>query len=134
MNLGEEFGTLLFFCLFELLGGAGVGAGLRGVLRRSPSPGCFFLILGSGFGGIPLLVGAPVLLSGDSPSLYFVQVFVFVLAAVVVAFMPDELMDKNTSSSFSAAAVGGVMAMIGAGLLAVTWHEGLGPGMIIGGV
>ena len=127
MESGEAFSTFLFLSIFEVLGGAAIGAFVRTLLRREP-PGItiFFLIWGAGFGGIPLLMGAIMLLTGDRPGLFFAQLFVFVMSIVLVALMPSELFDKDADGNMPTAIVGAVLIVFGAAIVLLTLQDGIG--------
>jgi hypothetical protein len=133
MESGEAFSTFLFLCIFEVLGGAAVGAFVRTLLRREP-PGAsiFFLIWGAGFGGIPLLVGGVMLLTSERPALFFAQLFVFVMSIVLVALMPSELFDKDADGNLPTAIVGAVMIMFGAAMVLLTLQDGVGWVTVLG--
>ncbi|MBI4674859.1 MAG: hypothetical protein HY741_24730 [Chloroflexi bacterium] len=134
MNGSEAFSTFLFLCVFVVLGSAAIGAFVRTLLRReAPGVGIFFLIWGSGFGGIPLLMGGAILLPSERPALFYALVFVFVMAIMLVALMPSELFQKDASGNFPTAIVGAILAMFGAAVLILTWREGLGIGLLFGG-
>lgn len=134
MEFGESFGMLLFFGLFEIIGGAAVGAGLRSAWRRDAS-GLFFLIWGAGFGGIPLLIGGVTFLSQGEPIYFYAQLFVFVLAIVTVALLPDDLLDPNRQpNSEEGRAIGGaIMTMLGGTVVLLTMQGGLSLPLLIGG-
>ena len=133
MDSGEAFSSFLFLCVFEVLGGAAVGAFVRTLLRReAPGISIFFLIWGLGFGGIPLLIGAATLTTSDRPSLFLAQVFVFVMAIVLVALMPSEVFDKDANGNLPSAIVGAVLAMFGASVLLLTLQDGINIGTLIG--
>lgn len=133
MNGSEAFSTFLFFCVFVVLGAAAIGAFVRARLRREPlGAELFFLIWGSGFGGIPLLIAGGILLTSERPSLFFALLFVFVMTIVVVAVMPPELLDKDELGNFPSAITGAVLAMFGASILLLTWRDGLGAGLVLG--
>jgi len=134
MTITDQFGILVFLCIFEILGGAGLGVGLRNVLRRSPDPtGCFFLIWGAGFAGIPLLMGALTFLPSDKPVYFVAQAFVFLTAVLVAALTPETLFqDSKDGSLFGLAVAGGVMALIGGAVVLVTWKEGINLGLLVG--
>ena len=133
MDSGEAFSTFLFLCVFEVLGGAAIGAFVRTLLRREP-PGItiFFLLWGAGFGGIPLIIGGAQLLTSDRPALFYAQIFVFVMAIVLVALMPSEVFDKDANGNLPSAIVGAVLTMFGASVLLLTLASGLGIGTLIG--
>jgi uncharacterized membrane protein len=133
MNSGEAFSMFLFLCVFEILGGAAIGAFVRTLLRHEP-PGIsiFFLIWGCGFAGIPLLLGGFTFLNSDRPALFYALVFVTTMAIVLAALMPSELFSKDANGNFPNAIVGAVLAMFGAAFLLLTWREGLSFGLLIG--
>lgn len=133
MSGGEAFSTFLFLCVFVVLGGGAIGAFVRTLLhRQAPGLSLFFLIWGSGFAGIPLLIGGIELLNSDRPGLFLAQLFVFAASILLVALAPSELFEKDASSNFPTAIVGAVLAMFGAAVLLLTWREGLGVGSLIG--
>ncbi len=133
MESGEAFAALLFFCVFEVLGGGAIGTYVRTLLRREP-PGAtiFFLIWGAGFGGIPLLVGGATLLTSERPILFFAQLFVFVMAIVLVALMPSEAFAQDAGNSLPTALVGATLSMFGAALVLLTLQDGIGVATWIG--
>lgn len=135
MDSGEAFSTFLFLSIFEVLGGAAIGAFVRTLLRREP-PGLtiFFLIWGAGFGGIPLLMGSFMLLTSDRPGLFFAQLFVFVMAIVLVALMPSEVYDKDADGNMPTAIVGAVLIMFGASIVVLTLSNGIGIGTLLGAI
>lgn len=134
MELNESFGTLLFFAVFEILGGAGVGAGLRSVWRRDAS-GLFFLIWGAGFGGIPLIIGAVTFISQGEPIYFYAQLFLFVLAVVIVALVPDDLFAANRQPDRAEGpAIGGaIMTMLGGTVVLLTLQGGVSIPLLLGG-
>lgn len=133
MSGGEAFSTFLFLCVFVVLGGAAIGVFVRTLLhRQAPGVSIFFLIWGSGFAGIPLLIGGIQLLNSDRPTLFWAQLFIFAASIVLVALAPSELFEKDGSRNFPLAVVGAILAMMGAAVLLLTWREGLGFGLLIG--
>ncbi|MDL1895673.1 hypothetical protein FBQ82_05330 [Anaerolineae bacterium CFX7] len=133
MASGEAFAALLFFCVFEVLGGGAVGTFVRSLLRREPAGvASFFLIWGAGFGGIPLFVGGALLLTSERPILFFVQAFVFVMAIVLVALMPPDLFDQDAGNSVPKALVGAILCMFGAALVLLTLQDGVGVVTLVG--
>jgi hypothetical protein len=133
MDLDDALSVLIFLCIFEVIGGAAVGTGLRGFLRLSPRvPGCFMMIWGLGFGGIPLLIGGGTMLMGGNPAFFYAQAFVFLSAVVIVALLPQELLETNQQGKYQAAIVGAIMFVIGAALLVLLWGDADTP-VILGG-
>lgn len=134
MELNEMFGMLLFFALFEIIGGAALGAGLRKLWRRDGS-GLFFLVWGAGFGGIPLIIGGATFLTEGKPIYFYAQLFAFVLAMVTVALLPDDLLEANREpNSAEGGAIGGaIMTMLGATVVLLTMQGGLSIPLLLGG-
>lgn len=134
MEWNESFGMLVFFAIFEILGGAAVGAGLRSVWRRNAS-GLFFLIWGAGFGGIPLIIGGATFLSQGELMYFYAQLFVFVLAVVVVALVPDDLFerDRQLDRAEGFAIGGAIMTMVGGMVMVLTLQGGVSLPLLIGG-
>jgi hypothetical protein len=135
MDLNDEFGMLLFFSIFEVLGGGALGFALRGILRRDFS-GCFFLIWGAGFAGIPLVIGAATFLSEGQATYFYAQLFVFLAAMLTVALLPSDLFQGMGESGGVGigAVVGAVMAMVGGAIILLNLKEGFGFPMILGGI
>jgi hypothetical protein len=134
MDSGEAFSSFLFFCIFVILGAGAIGAFVRARLQRQPiGTEFFFLIWGSGFGGIPLLIAGPTLLTSERPSLFYALLFVFVATIVLVALMPSELFDKDANGNFPSAIAGAVLIMFGASLFLLTMRDELWVGLVFGG-
>ncbi len=129
------FEMLLFFGLFEVLGGAAVGAGLRGLLRRNLTT-TFFLIWGAGFGGIPLIIGAVNFLSSGQPALFYAQLFLFVAPIVTVMFLPEDFMQSGRigRGSEGGAIASAIMAMIGGTVVLLNLNDGNLFILLIGGI
>lgn len=130
MELNETFGMMLFFSLFAVLGGAGVGAGLRQLLRRNMS-GLFFLVWGAGFGGIPLVIGAATFLPQAKPIYFYTQLFMFIMPMIVVTLLPDEPLDA--SRDLGVAIGGAIMIMLGGMIILFTMQNGVGIFLVAGG-
>jgi hypothetical protein len=135
MELNDLFGMLVFFCLFEVLGGGALGFAVRGIAQRDFSS-LFFLIWGSGFGGIPLVIGAVNFLGAGEPSYFYAQVFVFVAAIVTVALLPRDLFqgDGDTTGAAGGVVVGAIMLMIGSVVVLLSFGNGIGLPLVIGAV
>jgi hypothetical protein len=133
-DLEGAFELLLFFSLFEVIGGAALGAGLRSLLRRNFA-GVFFLIWGAGFGGIPLLIGAASFLSSGQPIYFYAQVFIFLTPAVTVMLLPDDFMQasRTNNTSEAGAIVGAIMAMVGGAVVLLNLDGGNIIALLIGG-
>lgn len=135
MDLNEPFGMLMFFGIFEVLGGAALGFALRGILRRDFS-GCFFLIWGAGFAGIPLVIGAATFSSEGQPTYFYAQLFVLLVTILIVALLPSDLFQgmSETGGVGGGAIAGALMMMIGGAVILLTLKEGFGLPMILGGI
>ncbi len=134
MNLDEPFGMLVFFSIFEVLGGGALGIGLRGLLKRDFS-GVFFLIWGGGFAGIPLVIGGAAFLAEGAPAFIVAQLFVFLTAVVTVALLPDDLLKGAQVQGAEAGAIfGALVCMVGGIVVALNLRYGIGIGLVIGGV
>ena len=115
--MNNSITQLGFLCIFNLIGGAAIGSVLRSVLRGKFScNSIFFLIWGTGFGGLPLVFGVQEFQKGAS---YFllVQLAVFVTAILVVAFIPEDLLTTLRSPNIFAIAIGGVFLTLGVAML-----------------
>lgn len=135
MESSDAFGMLLFLCIFEIIGGAAVGFALRGLLQRDLS-GCFFLIWGSGFGGIPLVIGGVSFLTSGQPTYFFAQLFVLLATIVTLALLPRDFMETRGDSGGAegAALVGAVMTMVGGAVVLLTMKEGIGVPLLVGAI
>lgn len=135
MDLNSAFGMLMFFGIFEVLGGAALGFALRGILRRDFS-GCFFLIWGGGFAGIPLIIGAATFSSLGQTTYFYAQLFVLVVTILTVALLPSDLFQGMSESGGmgGGAIAGAIMMMIGGAVILLTLKEGIGLALIIGGI
>lgn len=133
--MDSPLGMLLFFAIFEIPGGGGFGAGLRGLLKRQGSQTFFFLIWGAGYGGIPLIIGAAMFLSAGQLLYFVVQLAMFFIPMLFVALVPTELWEPNLEGiSFTPAIVGAVLTLVGGGILVLTLRDGIIVGMIVGGI
>lgn len=131
MDLDEPFGMLLFLCIFEVLGGAALGAAFRSLARRDLS-GLFFLIWGGGFAGIPFLIGAITFLSAQQLVYLYAQTFVLLTVIVTVALLPADFLQGHAAGEGRAVA-GAVLTMIGGAVVLMNLRAGLGLGLLIGG-
>jgi len=131
----DPLSILLFFAVFELLGGAAVGIGLRSLLKHNLAGG-FFLIWGAGFGGIPLFIGAVMFLSSEHPVYFYAQAFIFTAAALAAFFLPDDILQPgpNGNGAYGGAITGAIMAMVGGTVVILNLREGFGIGLVIGGI
>jgi hypothetical protein len=134
MDLEDPFGMLIFLCIFEILGGAALGAALRSLARRDVS-GLFFLIWGGGFAGIPFVIGAVTFLSAHQATYFYAQAFVLLTMIVTVGLLPDDFLQggRETGGAEGGAIVGAVMTMIGGAVVLFNLRGGLGIGLVIGG-
>src|SRR5262245_53734540 len=135
MDLDTPFGMLLFLSIFEALGGGAIGIALRGIVRRDYS-GCFFLIWGAGFGGIPLIIGAASFSAMEAPTYFLAQLFVFFGAMALTALMPTDFMPARgeDSTNQTLALVGAVMAMVGGAIVLLTLRNGVVITLLAGGI
>lgn len=134
MDLDQPLGMLLFLSIFEILGGAAFGAGLRGLIRREPIT-FFFLLWGGGFGGIPFLLGAAEFLASEQPGYFFAQLFIFLTAIVSVALLPADFLELKgkTASAEIGAIIGAVMTMMGGAFVLFNLKQALSFGFVVGG-
>jgi len=136
MDLNDATGMLIFLSIFELLGGGAVGIALRGIVPRDFT-GCFFLIWGSGFGGIPLIIGAATFLSQEQYGYFFAQLFIFFGAMLTMALLPPDLFQSGGGDSFAEggpALIGAVFTIIGGGMVLLSFRAGSGLPLVIGGI
>ncbi len=121
--MNENLFLVGFLCIFHIPGGAALGTVLR-QLRTGQfgSQSYFFIIWGSGFGGIPLLIGAASLLP-SMPLLFALELAVFVGTIVLVAFLPAGLLELFSWSSLGVVVFGALFFIVGAIIFAATWRE-----------
>jgi hypothetical protein len=138
--IGTSEALFLFFFLglFNLIGGAVLGFGLRPLVRRQPQlVSVFFLVWGSGFGGIPLFMGAVFFLSSGLPAYWVGQLLLFFGTAAAIAFASDELIAGLLKPGMIMALIGGGMMLVGAFLVTTNIWSGfsieqlLGAGLLI---
>lgn len=137
MDLEGGLATLVFVCIFELVGGAALGVALRGAFGRTASPtSWFFLAWGGGFAGIPLVIGAALFLGTGQPGLFAAQVFVFLATVFTAALVPDELFQAARTGEQArfliSVIAGGMMTLFGATIILLTFRIGLGLALIAG--
>lgn len=112
--ISENLGILAFLIIFEILGGVGLGVGLRGLVGRASPAATFFIIWGAGFAGIPLIIGATFFLPNGDPVYFVAEAFVLFMAVIVTAFAPDALFqDSKDGSLFGLAVAGGLLVLFG---------------------
>ncbi len=83
-------GILAFFCLFNVIGGAALGNGLRGLLKKTIMPSLFFVIWGGFFGGIPLVMGLAFFATQPFLWPWLIQIAVMGGAAVTTFVWGDQ--------------------------------------------
>lgn len=136
MNLNDPLGMLIFFAIFEIPGGAAVGAAVRGFLHRDFS-GFFFLIWGSGFGGIPMLIGAVSFLTAHQPAYFFAQLFLFFAPLLAVALVPRDLFQGSSvqvQAESNTAFVSVGFIIVGGAIVLLTLRSGISIPLLIGSV
>ncbi|MBI5879138.1 MAG: hypothetical protein HZB53_15935 [Chloroflexi bacterium] len=74
---GENIFPLAFLGVFELIGGAAFGYGLRTMIKDRDPGQLFLLIWGGGFGGIPMVISLFLGLASPTPTLALVGPAVF---------------------------------------------------------
>lgn len=133
MDLDNSLGMLIFFCIFEILGGAALGAAFRSLARRD-AMGLFFLIWGAGFAGIPLLIGAVTFLAARQATYFYAQAFVLGAIIVMVGLMPTGSVQGRgaVSGAEGGAIAGAILTMIGGAILLFNLRGGLGFGLVLG--
>lgn len=134
--MDEPLGMLLFFALFEILGGAALGVAFRGILRRDFG-GLFFLIWGSGFAGIPFLIGTIMFLSEHQTTYFFALLFLLLTPIVTVALLPDDFMQSGGATgggTDGGAILGAVLMMIGGTVVLLSLRGGIGLALFLGAV
>ncbi len=134
--MNNSITQLGFLCIFNLIGGAAIGSVLRAVLRGKFScNSIFFLIWGAGFGGLPLVFGIQEFQKG-APYFLAIQSAVFVIAILVVAIIPDELLATLRSPNIFTIGIGGVFLLLGTAMLFTNFLElkGLTEKLLGGGI
>lgn len=131
--MDDPFGLLLFLSLFEILGGAALGAALRGFLRRDFSE-IFFLIWGGGFAGIPFIIGAAMFLSEHQTTYFYALVFILLTPILTVGFLPGDFLEAGdkTSGAEGLAIAGAVLLMMGGTVVLLNLRAGIGVGLVVG--
>src|SRR5690349_21443178 len=132
--MDDPFGLLLFLSLFEILGGAALGAALRAFLKRDYS-NIFFLIWGGGFAGIPFIIGASMFLSEHQTTYLYALVFILVMPILTIGFLPNDFVEgASTGGAEGSGIVGAVLLMAGGTIVLLNLRAGVGLALIIGAV
>ena len=104
-------------CIFHLIGGAAMGSVLRDVLRAKFSCNSFFFLIWGGlFGGMPFVFGIQEFQQG-APYFLLIQFVVFIAAILVVAFIPNALLETLRSPNIFSSAIGGIFSLLGGVML-----------------
>ena len=106
-------GTLGFLSIFHVLGGIALGSTVRGLRNGFNGSKLFFLVWGSMFGCIPLAIGAQAFAQENTMYLFVLEVLILASAIVVMAFIPDWMLDTFKSPQVVTIEVGGLFLFIG---------------------
>lgn len=130
----DTFGQLIFFSIFQVIGGAALGAGIRSVLQHDLT-GVFFIIWGAGFGGIPALIGAVTFIGSGQAVYFYAQLFIFLTTIVTVMLLPRDFLQKEgQAGAESGAILGAIMAMVGGGVVLFNVRGGDWIALLVGGI
>jgi len=105
--------TLALVSIFHILGGVAVGSSLRGLRNGFSGNKIFFLIWGTGFGCLPLSIGAQTFPKAGAPYLFGIEIFVLMSAILGAALMPDWVLESYNWSDLSPIGFGGLFLFIG---------------------
>lgn len=133
METTDGLTILLFLSIFEIVGGAAFGASLQKLLQRDLS-GCFLLLWGAGFAGIPLVIGAGLQLTHGRPVYFLAQVAILALAIVTMMVLPSDFLENigENNSIEAGAIVGAVFFLVGGTVMLLTLRVGVGVPLFIG--
>ncbi len=128
-------GILGFLSIFHILGGIGLGYALRQILARQLNPlPLFFIIWGSMFGGLPLIMGIAAFTASGQAFLIPVELLTFVGPILIVAFTPQEYLASFASAPFFLTVIGLVFLIVGAVMAYAISQQQLLLGCLFGGI
>jgi len=111
--MNGPIGTLAFISIFHVLGGGALGLTLRGLRKGIEFNKIFFLVGGTGFGCMPLAIGAQSFAQANVMYLFVVEVLILAGAIVLTAFIPDWILDTFKSPDVVTIGMGGLFFFIG---------------------
>lgn len=111
--MNGPIGTLAFVSIFHILGGGALGLTFRGLRKGFDFSKIFFLVWGTGFGCMPLAIGAQTFSEGNVMYLFVLEVLILVGAVLVTALIPDWMLDTFKSQDVMAVGMGGLFFFIG---------------------
>ena len=111
--MNGPIGTLAFISIFHVLGGGALGLTLRGLRKGIEFNKIFFLVWGTGFGCMPLAIGAQNFAQANVMYLFVVEVLILAGAIVLTAFIPDWILDTFKSPDVVTIGMGGLFFFIG---------------------
>lgn len=119
--MNELLGTLAFFSLFCLIGGAAIGSVVRTWRKQGPSCNSTFLLIWGGlFAGIPLLMGTVLFVAHGAFHLLGLQLGVLIGVILLVAFVPDLFLESFAFDKMAPVAFGGLFLLIGVVVAVIT--------------
>ena len=131
----EQFSSLAFLALFQIIGGVAVGSGLRTLLVNHSPAGIFLVIWGLIFGGGPALASLGTTAGGRFSPLLFAGPAVFIGAVLFSLFLLPSLVQLLGAGNFTMLAVGTAFLFFGVfyGVGLLRAQQGLG-GLFFSGI
>lgn len=112
--MSDTLTLLSVLSLFQLIGGAVAGKGLRQGIRQGWSLIVLFsLFRGLGFGAMSFFIGLIAFLIMGAPYFILVEIFVFAAAILVVAFFPDSILESFNMQALAPILFGGILMAAG---------------------
>ncbi len=133
--MNSSIPSLLFVSIFHLLGGLGVGAGLRQLLARQFNCSAFFIIIwGLGFGLGPLAFDIAAANAQHTPFPILIALLVFIIPLLAAAFIPQDYLSNFTAPPVTGTVFGLVFFFVGAAVAVFTWQQEIWVALLFGGI
>ncbi len=132
--MNDPIYTLGMLCVFHLIGGIGVGKGLRQLFARQLKGVLFFLVWGSMFGIMPLWIGSSSFARMQMPYAIYIELFVLIAAIAVTALLPQEIWDSLSSPPVIATGIGAIFFLAGLGGFFLILSQNVGDALLVGGI
>ncbi len=127
--------TLAFVCLFHVIGGAAIGATVRGWLRgHFACNSSFMIVWGAIFGGVPLSLGYSLLVPRGGILFFGIELAVLIGSIFVIALVPDWFVQSFDGRAIAPVAFGGLFLLCGLAVAAASFTSSPVTAIVVGGL